>query len=93
MHNTIKLLNLLNTGFYSIGRIDKMVLKFFVSFSTTDAPDIAEGIHKYFRPPNYEVFVSDIDIRAGDSWEREIQDNLMNCDVFIIVVTRGDFRQ
>jgi hypothetical protein len=64
-------------------------VKIFVSYSNIDGPDIADGISKLFSKPQYDVFISNINIRPGNLWEKEIQDNLENCDIFIIIVTRG----
>ena len=55
-----------------------------------DASETAKIIHNYLTEyGHHEVFIDTSDIRGGDEWWKTIQENISNCDIFIILVTRS----
>jgi hypothetical protein len=64
-------------------------LKIFVSYSRRDAGDFAEQIRRHLKTFNHTVFTDINSINIGDIWNDVIEDNITNCDVFIIIITHG----
>jgi hypothetical protein len=64
-------------------------MKVFVSYSRRDAGDFAESIQKNLTSFNYNVFTDVNSISVGDIWSNTIEENISNCDVFIVIVTYG----
>jgi hypothetical protein len=64
--------------------------KIFVSYSRRDAGDFAEQIQRHFASfGRYDVFTDVNSINVGDDWGDTIEDNISNCDVFVIMITYG----
>ena len=64
-------------------------MKIFVSYSRRDAGDFANQINRHLSSFNYDIFTDVDDIRAGDIWSNTITSNISNCDIFVVIVTRG----
>ena len=64
-------------------------VKIFVSYSRQDAGDFAEQIQRYLSNFKHEVFTDVNSIKLGDIWSNTIEDNVQNCDVFVIIITYG----
>ena len=65
-------------------------MKIFTSYSRRDAGDFAEQIRNHFASfGQYEVFTDVSKIDVGDVWTNTIEDNISNCDVFVVIVTHG----
>ena len=63
-------------------------MKVFVSYSRLDASETAKAIHNYLTEiGHHEVFIDTSNIHDGDEWRKIIQENISNCDIFIIIVT------
>jgi sugar lactone lactonase YvrE len=67
-------------------------VKIFVSYSRRDAGDFANQINRHLSSFNYDIFTDVDDIRAGDIWSNIITSNISNCDIFVVIVTRGALR-
>ena len=73
--------------FYTTTR--KKIVKVFISYSRLEASETAKTIHNYLTEyGHHEVFIDTSDIRGGDEWWKTIRENISNCDIFIILVTR-----
>ena len=64
-------------------------MKIFVSYSRRDAGDFAEQIQSHLANFKHDVFTDVNSIKFGDIWSNTIEDNIMNCDVFVVVITYG----
>jgi hypothetical protein len=64
-------------------------VKIFISYSRKDAGDFAEQIRKYFISFKHDVFTDIDSISAGDVWSTIIENNISNCDIFVVIVTYG----
>jgi len=64
-------------------------MKIFVSYSRRDAGDFAEQIQIHFSSFEYDVFTDEKSISIGDIWSKSIENNISNCDVFVVIVTYG----
>jgi TIR domain len=62
-------------------------VKIFVSYARIDASETANTIHTYLKDSGHQVFIDTSDIRGGDEWWKTIQENISNCDIFVIIVT------
>ena len=63
-------------------------MKIFVSYSRRDA-DFAQQIDEYFQGSGCDIFTDVKDIRLGDVWNSTIEENISNCDIFVVIVTYG----
>ena len=63
--------------------------KIFVSYSRDDGADVADAIYQHYTRTGHTVFVSETEIRGSGQWMRRIMDAIVNCDVFLVVVTRS----
>jgi hypothetical protein len=66
--------------------------KIFVSYSRSDAGDIADQIQKNLSVFNYDVFTDVNRIMPGEKWNDAIDENISNCDVFVVIVTPSALR-
>ena len=66
-------------------------MKIFVSYSRRDS-DVAKQIHEYFEDPEYDVFTDVNDIQIGDIWSNRLEENISNCDIFVIIITHASLR-
>src|SRR5215207_20480 len=65
-------------------------MKIFVSYSRRDAGDFAEQIQRHFASfGQYEVFTDVNSIKVGEIWSNTIEDNISNCDIFVVIATNG----
>jgi TIR domain-containing protein len=64
-------------------------LKIFVSYSRRDAGDFAEQTRRHLTTFNHTVFTDTNSITAGDIWNDVIEDNITNCDIFVVIITHG----
>jgi TIR domain len=65
-------------------------VKIFVSYSRTDAGELAEQTQRRFNgSEEYEVFTDVKSIKVGEVWSNTIENNISNCDVFVVIVTYG----
>jgi hypothetical protein len=65
-------------------------VKIFISYSRRDASGTAKEVHDYLTEiGHHEVFMDTSDILGGDEWWKIIQDNISDCHIFIIIVTRA----
>jgi hypothetical protein len=61
-------------------------MKIFVSYSRKDS-DFAEQVHDYLKDSGHDIFIDINDIKPGDLWNSTIEENILNCDIFVIIVT------
>ena len=64
-------------------------MKIFVSYSRRDAGDFANQINRHLSCFKYDIFTDVDDIRGGDVWSKTIEENISNCDIFVVIVTNG----
>jgi tetratricopeptide (TPR) repeat protein len=64
-------------------------VKIFVSYSRRDAGDFANQIQKHLSTFNYNIFTDVDSIPAGEIWSNTIEENISNCDIFVVIVTHG----
>jgi tetratricopeptide (TPR) repeat protein len=64
-------------------------VKIFVSYSRRDAGDFANQIQKHLSIFKYDIFTDVDSIRAGEIWSNAIEENISDCDIFVVVVTHG----
>jgi tetratricopeptide (TPR) repeat protein len=64
-------------------------VKIFISYSRTDAGDFANQVDRYLSNFKYDTFTDVNDIRGGDVWSKTIEENISNCDIFVVIVTHG----
>jgi hypothetical protein len=65
-------------------------VKIFVSYSRSDAGELAEQIQRRFNDSEqYDVFTDVNSIKVGDVWSNTIENNISNCDVFVVILTHG----
>ena len=64
-------------------------MKIFVSYSRKDAGDFAQQIQSYFTGFKYDIFTDTDNIKVGDFWNTTIEENISNCDIFVVIVTYG----
>ena len=62
-------------------------MKIFVSYSRRDAGDFANQIQRHLS--KHDIFTDVDDIKAGEVWSSIIEENISNCDIFVIIVTHG----
>ena len=67
-------------------------MKVFISYSREDAGDFARHIHRYLGNVDNDVFIDINSIRIGDPWANSIEENISNCDVFIVILTPDSLR-
>jgi hypothetical protein len=66
------------------------LVKIFVSYSRRDAGELAEQIRRRFNDSEqYDVFTDVNSIKVGDVWSNTIENNISNCDIFVVIVTHG----
>lgn len=64
-------------------------MKIVVSYSRRDAGDFANQIRRHLSTFNYDVFTDVDSIRAGEVWSNTIEQNISNCDIFVVIITDG----
>ena len=64
-------------------------MKVFVSYSRRDASDFANQIQRHLSTFKYNIFTDVDSIRVGEIWSNTIEENISNCDIFVIIVTNG----
>lgn len=64
-------------------------MKLFVSYSRRDAGDFAEQTRRHLTTFNHAVFTDIDSINIGDIWNHVIEDNITNCDIFVVIITHG----
>jgi tetratricopeptide (TPR) repeat protein len=62
-------------------------MQIFVSYSKDDGKDIADAIYHHYTKSGHSVFVSGA-IQYGDPWMKRIEESIVRCDIFLVVVTR-----
>jgi hypothetical protein len=65
------------------------VKKIFVSYSRRDAGDFANQVYKHLSTFKYDIFTDVNGIRGGDVWNKTIEKNISNCDIFVVILTHG----
>lgn len=66
-------------------------MKIFVSYSRLDSGDFADQIYKSLGK-DHDVFTDISNIRLGDIWSNQIEQNIITCDIFIVIVTNAALR-
>jgi hypothetical protein len=66
-------------------------VKIFVSYSRRDA-DFAQQIDDYFQDSGHDVFTDVKNIQVGVVWTSAIENNISNCDIFVIIITQATLR-
>jgi hypothetical protein len=64
-------------------------VKIFVSYSRRDAGDFANQISRHLSSSNHDIFTDIDSIKVGEIWSNTIEQNISNCDIFIVIVTHG----
>ena len=64
-------------------------MKIFVSYSRRDAGDFANQVYKHLSSSNDNIFTDVNSIRGGDVWSKTIEENISNCDIFVVILTHG----
>ncbi len=64
-------------------------MKIFVSYSRRDAGDFANQINRNLSIFKHDIFTDVDDIKAGEIWSNTIEENISNCDIFVVIVTHG----
>ena len=64
-------------------------MKIFVSYSRKDAGDFANQIQRHLSSFKYHIFTDVNSIRVGEIWSNTIEENISNCDIFVVIVTYG----
>jgi len=64
-------------------------LRIFVSYSRRDAGDFAEAIRDHLTSFNNTVFTDTNSINGGEIWSDVIEDNISNCNIFVVIITHG----
>lgn len=64
-------------------------MKIFVSYSRRDAGDFANQLQRHLSSFNYDIFTDVDSIRVGEVWSSTIEENISNCDIFVVIVTDG----
>jgi tetratricopeptide (TPR) repeat protein len=67
-------------------------VKLFISYSREDAGDFAKHVHRYLMNSGYDVFIDVNNITIGDPWAHSIEQNISNCDVFLVILTPDALR-
>jgi tetratricopeptide (TPR) repeat protein len=65
------------------------IVKIFVSYSRRDAGDFADQIQRHLSSFKYDIFTDVNSIKVGEIWSNTIEENISNCDVFVVIVTHG----
>ena len=68
-------------------------MKVFISYSRIDASETANTIHTYLKECGHKVFIDTSNIGGGDEWRKTIQENISNCDIFVLIVSRSAHRR
>jgi NADH/NAD ratio-sensing transcriptional regulator Rex len=66
-------------------------VEIFVSYSRRNS-DFAQQIYEYFKDSDHDVFTGVNNIQLGDIWSDTIENNISNCDIFVIIVTHASLR-
>ena len=66
-------------------------MKIFISYSRSDASDLAKRIYDHLMK-DYEVFTDVNNIRVGDVWSNTLENNISNCDIFVVIITHGSLK-
>jgi tetratricopeptide (TPR) repeat protein len=67
-------------------------VKIFVSYSRIDGSNYANHIYEYLKEFGHDVFTDIENIHAGNVWTKVIEENIPNCDIFVIIVTPASLR-
>jgi hypothetical protein len=62
-------------------------VKIFLSYSRDDAGDFARHVHRYLMDIGHDVFIDVNSIRVGDPWASSIEQNISDCDIFLVILT------
>ena len=68
-------------------------MKVFISYSRIDASETANTINTYLKDSGHKVFIDTLNIREGDEWWKTIKENISDCDIFVLIVSRSAFRR
>ena len=66
-------------------------MKLFISYSREDAGDYTRHVHEYLMNSGHDVFIDVNSITIGDPWAHSIEQNISNCDVFLVILTSNSF--
>jgi hypothetical protein len=66
-------------------------MKIFISYSRRDA-DFAQQIDEYFQGSGHDVFTDVKNIQVGVVWTSAIENNISNCDIFVVIITHAALR-
>ncbi len=64
-------------------------MKIFISYSRRDAGDFANQVHRHLSSFKHDIFTDINNIKAGNNWSNVIEENISNCDIFVVIVTNG----
>jgi len=64
-------------------------VKIFISYSRRDAGDFANQIQRHLSSFKFDVFTDVDSIRAGEVWSNTLEQNISNCDIFVVIITYG----
>lgn len=68
-------------------------MKVFICYSRLDASEIAKAIHNHLTDIGYpEVFIDASNFYAGDEWGNTLSNPIIQCDIFVIIVTPSALR-
>ncbi len=67
-------------------------MRIFISYSRSDAGDFAIQAQKHLSSFKFDVFTDINNIDVADTWSKVIEDNITNCDYFVIIVTPGSLQ-
>ena len=66
---------------------NKNMKNIFVSYSRFDAGDFVGHLVIHLSNFGYDIFTDVSLIRGGDNWSKTIEENISNCDMFVVIVT------
>jgi hypothetical protein len=64
-------------------------VKIFISYSRRDAGDFANQVDRHLSNFKYDIFTDVNDIRGGDVWNKTIEENISDSDIFVVILTHG----
>ncbi len=73
---------------FNIPPAEKDELKIFISYSNNDY-EKASRVHSMFKDVGIECFLARDDIKAGNSWNPEILNKLMNSNFFVLILSEN----
>ncbi len=65
--------------------------KIFISYKSESHPDtqLAHVFHTHLKKAGLEPFVAEVDIRLGENWDKRIEQELKDCDYFILLMSEN----